>query len=105
MKAILISKTGGPEVLKLKNIKLKDPKANEVLIENKAIGLNYIDTYHRSGLYPLNLPSNIGMEGSGIIKKIGSKVKKFKIGDKVAYASSPLGSYATHRIFPTKTLI
>ena len=75
------------------------------MIENKAIGLNYIDTYHRSGLYPVNLPSYIGMEGSGIIKKVGPKVKSFKVGDKVAYASSPLGSYASHRIFPTKALV
>ncbi len=105
MKAIIISKTGSPKVLKLKNIKLRKPKKNEVLIENKAIGLNYIDTYHRSGLYPVKLPSYIGMEGSGIIKKKGSNVKNFKIGDKVAYGSAPLGSYSTHRIFPTKNLV
>ena len=70
MKAVLINKYGGPEVLKIKNIKLNDPKSGEVLIKNKAIGLNYIDTYHRSGLYPVQLPSNIGIEGAGIIEKI-----------------------------------
>ena len=70
MKAVVISKTGGPEVLEIKDIKLNDPKSGEVLIKNKAIGLNYIDTYHRSGLYPVELPSGIGIEGAGIIEKI-----------------------------------
>ena len=105
MKAVTISKNGGPEVLELKDIKLGDPKSGEVLIKNEAIGLNYIDTYHRSGLYPVELPSNIGIEGAGIIEKIGPNEKNFKVGDKVAYASMPIGSYATHRIFPTKKLI
>jgi NADPH2:quinone reductase len=105
MKAVTISKNGGPEVLEIKDIKLEDPKSGEVLIKNKAIGLNYIDTYHRSGLYPIELPSGIGIEGAGIIEKIGPDVKDFNIGDKVAYASMPIGSYATHRIFPTKKLV
>ncbi len=105
MKAVKISKNGGPEVLELKEIKLENPKSGEVLIKNQAIGLNYIDTYHRSGLYPVELPSNIGIEGAGIIEKIGPDEKDFKIGDKVAYASMPIGSYATHRIFPTKKLV
>ena len=105
MKAVTISKNGGPEVLEIKDIKLKDPKSGEVLIKNEAIGLNYIDTYHRSGLYPVELPSGIGIEGAGIIEKIGPDVKNFNIGDKVAYASMPIGSYATHRIFPTKKLV
>ena len=105
MKAVKISKNGGPEVLELKDIDLGDPSPGEVLIKNEAIGLNYIDTYHRSGLYPIELPSSIGIEGAGIIEKIGPDVKDFKIGDKVAYASMPIGSYATHRIFPTKKLV
>ncbi len=105
MKAVTISKNGGPEVLELKDIELDDPKPNEVLIKNKAIGLNYIDTYHRSGLYPVELPSKIGIEGAGIIEKIGPNVKDFKVGDRVAYASMPLGSYSTHRIFPTNKLV
>ena len=105
MKSVIISKNGGPEVLELKEINLDNLKSGEVLIENKAIGLNYIDTYHRSGLYPIDLPSKIGIEGAGIIKKIGPDVKNFKIDDRVAYASMPLGSYSTHRIFPTKKLI
>tara|TARA_B100001113_G_scaffold96710_1_gene77654 strand:- start:580 stop:1551 length:972 start_codon:yes stop_codon:yes gene_type:complete len=105
MKAVTISQNGGPQVMKLEDINLGDPTSNEVLIKNEAIGLNYIDTYHRSGLYPVDLPSGIGIEGAGKIEKIGPGVKDFKIGDKVAYASMPIGSYATHRIFPTKKLI
>ena len=83
MKAVVINKTGGPEVLEIKDIKLEDPKSGEVLIKNEAIGLNYIDTYHRSGLYPVELPSNIGMEGAGVIKKIGPDVRNFKVGDRI----------------------
>ena len=105
MKSVIISKNGGPEVLKLKDITLDNPGAKEVLIKNEAIGLNYIDTYHRSGLYPVELPSNIGIEGAGIIEKIGSEVIDFKIGDRVAYASMPIGSYSTHRIFPIQKLV
>ena len=105
MKAIEISKNGGPEVLELKDIKLDKPGADEVTIEHKAIGLNYIDTYHRSGLYPLKLPSGIGAEAAGIIKEIGSNVKEFKVGDKISYAGMPLGAYSSHRNYPTKNLV
>ena len=105
MKAIQVSKNGGPEVLELKEIKLDKPKADEVRIEHKAIGLNYIDTYHRSGLYPLKLPIGLGLEGSGIIAEVGSNVKNLKAGDKVAYAAIPLGSYSTHRNFPANKLV
>ncbi len=100
-----IEKTGGPEVLKIKNIQLQKPGPDEVLIEHKAIGLNYIDTYHRSGLYPLQLPSGIGAEASGIIKEIGSQVKDFTVGDRVCYAGAPLGSYSSERNYPTKNLV
>ena len=105
MKAAEIEKTGGPEVIELKDINLKDPESGEVLIKQVAIGLNYIDTYHRSGLYPVPLPSGIGLEGAGIIEKVGSDTNGFKEGDKVAYAAAPIGSYATHRIYPVKNLI
>ena len=105
MKAVTISKTGGPGVLELKEINLGKPGSDEVLIEHFAIGLNYIDTYHRSGLYPLNLPSGIGAEASGIIKEIGGNVKDFKVGDRISYAGIPLGAYSTHRIYPTKNLV
>jgi len=105
VKAVQISKNGSPEVLKLKDITLDKPGADEVTIEHKAIGLNYIDTYHRSGLYPLKLPSGIGAEGAGIIKEVGSNIKEFKVGDKVSYAGMPLGSYSTHRNYPTKNIV
>jgi len=102
---VKIEKTGGPEVLKFETTKLGKPEEEEVLIEHKAIGLNFIDTYHRSGLYPLKLPSGIGGEGSGIIKEIGKKVKDFSIGDNVAYSGVPLGSYSTERNYSTKNLV
>jgi len=102
---VKIEKTGGPEVLKFEAIKLNSPAPEEVLIEHKAIGLNFIDTYHRSGLYPLELPSGIGGEASGVIKQIGSKVKDFSVGDNVAYAGAPLGSYSSERNYPTKNLV
>ena len=105
MKAAILNKTGGPEVIELKDIILEKPKEDEVTIEQKAIGLNYIDTYHRSGLYPLKLPIGLGLEGTGIITDIGSNVENFKAGDKVAYATIPLGSYATHRNFPASKLV
>jgi len=104
-RAVIIENSGGPEVLKIKEIELGKIGPNEVLLENKAIGLNFIDTYHRSGLYPLKLPSGIGLEGAGIIKKIGKKVQRFSVGDSVAYASAPLGAYAEERIFPSNKLV
>ena len=105
MHSVSFSKTGGPEVLEYKEIKLEDPKSGEVLIKHFAIGLNFIDTYHRSGLYPVPLPSGIGLEGAGIIEKVGPDVSYFKEGDKVAYAAAPLGSYSSHRIYPVKSLV
>ena len=105
MKTVKIKKNGGPEVLDLEEISLRKPIKNEVLIEHFAIGLNYIDTYHRSGLYPLMMPSGLGMEASGIIKEVGPDVSNFSVGDSVAYAALPLGSYSSHRIYRTQNLI
>ena len=105
MKAVKIEKNGSPEVIKIEEITLSKPGNNEVLIEHVAIGLNYIDNYHRSGLYPVKLPSGIGIEASGIIKEVGPNVSNFSIGDKIAYSAMPLGAYSTHRIFPTKNLV
>ena len=105
MKAVEISQTGGPEVLKIKNITLGKPASEEVTIEHKAIGLNYIDTYHRSGLYPLKLPIGLGLEAAGVITDVGEDVKDFKIGDKISYAGIPLGSYCSHRNYPAKNLV
>ena len=105
MKAVEIKKTGGTEVLEIKDINLSKPEPEEVSIEQKAIGLNYIDTYHRSGLYPLKLPIGLGLEGAGIITEVGKNVKNFNVGDKISYAGIPLGSYSTHRNYPTKNLV
>ena len=105
MKAVEIKKTGGTEVLEIKDINLSKPEPEEVSIEQKAIGLNYIDTYHRSGLYPLKLPIGLGLEGAGIITEVGKNVKNFNVGDKISYAGIPLGSYSTHRNYPTKNIV
>ncbi len=105
IKTIIISKNGGPEVLELKESNIGKPSQDEVLIEHVAIGLNFIDIYHRSGLYPVQLPAGIGLEGSGIIKGVGSNVKDFKVGDRISYSGQPLGAYSSHRIFPTKDLV
>jgi len=104
-RVVIIEKNGEPEVLQIRNIKLQELQPDQVLIETKAIGLNYIDTYHRSGSYPLPLPSGIGVEASGVIKKIGSKVKNLSIGDSVAYGGLPIGSYADERVFPADKLV
>ena len=104
-RVVKIEKNGGPEVLEIKNIKIGEPDPDQVLIETKAMGLNYIDTYHRSGSYPLPLPSGIGVEASGIIKKIGSKVKDLSVGDSVAYGGLPIGAYAEERIYPADKLV
>ena len=94
IKAIRIDKTGGPEVMALKPVELGHPDPGEVTVRAKAIGVNFIDTYHRSGLYPVPLPSGIGMEASGIVEAVGKGVTTLKTGDRVAYASGPVGAYA-----------
>ena len=104
-RVVKIEKNGGPEVLEIKNVDTKDPRPDQVLIEQKAIGLNYIDTYHRTGMYPLPLPTGIGLEAAGVIKKIGSKVKDFSVGDLVAYAGVPLGAYAEERVYSADKLV
>lgn len=98
--AIVFDKAGGPEVLRWQAVRLKPPGAGEVTIENKACGLNYIDTYHRSGLYPVNLPSGIGLEGAGVVRALGDGVTSLKVGDRVAYCTGPLGAYAQWRNMP-----
>jgi len=99
-KAIIIKKPGGPEVLEIKDIELAAPGPDQIKVKNIAIGLNYIDTYHRSGLYPVPLPSGIGLEGAGKITEIGSNVKDLNIGDNIAYAGGTPSAYAEERILP-----
>ena len=105
MKAIKIEKFGGPEVLELKDVEIGKPGPTEVLIKNLSIGLNYIDVYHRTGLYPIPLPSGIGLEACGIIEEIGSKVNLFKVGDRVSHASMPIGGYSEKQIMPQEKLV
>jgi len=105
VKSIIIKKNGGPDVLELTDVNIGSPGANEIKVTNLAIGLNYIDTYHRSGLYPLELPSGIGLEGAGKIEEIGSDVTDFSIGDNVAYAAVPIGAYSQKRIIPTNIVV
>ncbi|MBP6545299.1 MAG: quinone oxidoreductase [Phenylobacterium sp.] len=94
MRAIQIDATGGPEVLQLVDIPAPEAGPGQILIRNQAIGLNFIDTYHRSGLYPLKLPSGLGMEGAGVVEAVGEGVTRFSVGDLAAYASGPIGAYA-----------
>ena len=105
VKAIRITETGNANVMKFVDVELKKLAPNEVLIKNKAIGLNYIDVYHRSGTYPLPLPNGIGLEAAGVIEEIGSDVKEFKIGDRVAHAAAPPGSYSEKQVYPQEKLV
>ncbi|MCA3728315.1 MAG: quinone oxidoreductase [Phenylobacterium sp.] len=94
MRAIRLSATGGPEVLDLVDLPDPEPGPGQLLVRQSAIGVNYIDTYHRSGLYPLRLPSGLGMEGAGDVVAAGEGVERFAPGDRVAFASGPIGAYA-----------
>ena len=107
-KHVIISKLGGPEVLKYQEYNLPNEiKVNEVRIKQSSIGLSYIDTYHRNGIYPLpsNLPICPGMEAAGEVIEVGSEVVNFRIGDRVAYATPPIGAYCEIRDFPEEKLI
>jgi NADPH2:quinone reductase len=104
-KAINISKNGGPEVMQLIDAPLGKPGSNEVCLQQKACGLNFIDVYYRSGLYKQALPTGLGSEGAGVIEAVGPDVTHLKVGDRVAYAGGPLGAYAERRIMPTDVLV
>ena len=102
--AICIHENGGPEVLRWEEVTVGDPGPGEVRVRNTAVGLNFIDTYQRSGLYPMPLPMTLGSEGAGVVEAVGPKVKGFKAGDHVAYAG-PLGAYAEVLIRPVAKLV
>ena len=104
VQAIRISETGGPEVMVLEEVRLDAPGPGMVTVENRAIGLNYIDTYHRSGLYPLPLPTGIGLEGAGVVQAVGEGVTLAE-GDRVAYCSAGFGAYAQALNLPAARLI
>ena len=104
-KVILIEEHGGPEKMLLREIDVPAPAANEVQIEQKAVGLNFIDTYFRTGLYTAPLPHGLGFEGAGIVSAVGSDVKHLRVGDRVAYGQSPLGAYAEVRNVPAHQVV
>ena len=103
--SIVINEHGGPEVMKWVEITLQNPGRGEVLINQTKVGLNFIDIYQRSGVYPLDLPSSIGMEGVGVVESIGEDVENVKVGDRVGYVMGTPGSYTESRIYPADRLI
>ena len=104
-KAIRFHQTGGPEVLKYEEVAVGEPGAGQVRLRHTAIGVNFLDTYHRSGLYPMPLPSGLGSEGAGVVEAVGPGVTTLKEGDRVAYTGNPVGSYAQTRLFPADRLV
>lgn len=104
--AVMIAQPGGPEVLRWQDVPLAKPGPGQVLVRNKAVGLNFIDIYHRSGLYKLpSYPSPIGLEGAGVIEAVGAGVKEFRMGDRVAYCQGPVGAYAEARVMPADRVV
>jgi NADPH:quinone reductase len=101
-RAIHIAQHGGPEQLQLVQVTVGDPGPGEIRIRHKAVGLNYIDVYQRSGLYPMPMPVQLGMEASGVIEAVGEGVTHLQVGDRAAYASQPPGSYCEVRVMPAK---
>jgi NADPH:quinone reductase len=105
-KAIRMYETGGPEVLRWEDVDPGQPGPGEVLVRHEAVGVNFIDVYHRTGLYPLpSLPATPGMEGAGVVEAIGEGVTEVAVGDRVAYAGLPPGAYAEARIIPAHRLV
>ena len=105
-KRIQFSTVGGPEVLEYVDFEPAQPGPQEVVVRNKAIGLNFIDTYYRSGLYPApSFPSGLGTEGAGIVEAIGNEVTRFQVGDRVAYGTGPLGGYSELHVLPEANLV
>ena len=105
MKAIRIEATGGPEVMRLVDVEVGKPGPGQVQVRQTAIGLNYIDTYHRSGLYPLQFPSGLGLEAAGVVEEVGEGVTSLKPGDRIAYGTGPIGAYAQQRNLPANRLV
>jgi NADPH2:quinone reductase len=105
VQAIRFAKTGGPEVLEWQQVEVGKPGPGQVRLKHSAVGLNYIDTYQRSGLYPMTLPSGLGSEAAGTIEEVGPGVSGLKAGDRVAYAGGPLGAYSEARVMPADRLV
>ena len=100
MKAIRFDQTGGPDVLRLADVELAPPGPEEIRLRQTAIAVNYIDTYHRSGLYPVKLPSGVGLEAVGVVEAVGAGVTDFAVGDRAGYCTGPIGAYAEAAILP-----
>ena len=105
IKSMQMTANGGPEVLQWLDIPLPSPKANEVVVRNKAVGLNFIDIYVRTGLYPSELPHGLGFEGAGIVEAVGAEVRHVQVGDRVAYGQGPLGAYAEAHCLPADYVV
>jgi NADPH2:quinone reductase len=105
MKAIRFVRSGGPEVLELQDVDLPPPRAGEVRVKHSAIGVNFIDTYQRSGLYPVPLPSGLGLEAAGVVEAVGDNVAALAKGDRVAYCTGPIGSYAEANNVPADRVV
>ncbi|RZT08745.1 NADPH2:quinone reductase [Duganella sp. CF402] len=105
VKAIRMNRVGGPEVMELVEVDLPPPGPGEVRMRHEAIGLNYIDVYHRTGLYPQPLPGALGVEGAGVVEEVGEGVEDLKVGDRVAYGGRPLGAYSEARNIPASQLL
>lgn len=104
--AIRIHRTGGPEVMQWEAVEIGEPGPGEALVRQEAVGLNFIDVYHRTGLYPLpGLPATLGMEGAGVVEAVGAGVTEVTLGDRVAYAGLPVGAYAEARLIPSHRLV
>ena len=104
-KAIVAQSTGGPEVLAWRDVDIGDPGAGEIRIRHAAVGLNFIDVYHRTGLYPVEPPFTPGLEGAGVVEAVGEGVTTIAVGDRVAYAAPPMGSYAEARLMPAAAVV
>jgi len=105
MKAIRFEKTGGPDVLEYKDVDLAPPGRGQARVRHTAIGVNFIDTYHRSGLYPVALPSGLGMEAAGVVDALGEGVTGLSVGDRVGYCGGPIGAYAEAANVPADRLV
>jgi NADPH2:quinone reductase len=103
--AVRFHQTGGPEVMRLEDVEVGDPGPGEVRVRHVAVGLNFADTYFRSGLYPAALPAGLGVEAAGVVEAVGPGVTGFAPGDRVAYTGSPLGAYSTSRVMPPHSLV
>ena len=103
--AIRFYETGGPEVLVREEVEVGRPGPGEARVRHRAIGLNYVDTYVRSGLYPASLPSGLGTEAAGVVEEIGPGVTEVKVGDRVAYSGGPQGAYSEERVMPADRLV